>query len=71
MRERSGKLRALGADVVSVEPIEPDNPLLTAPNVYLTPHIAWAPLETRDRLLDIVAENIRRFQEGQPQNVVN
>lgn len=68
---RSGKLRALGADVVSVEPIEPDNPLLTAPNVYLTPHIAWAPLETRDRLLDIVAENIRRFQEGQPQNVVN
>ena len=68
---RSGKLRALGADVVSVEPIEPDNPLLTAPNVYLTPHIAWAPLETRDRLLDIVAENIRRFQEGRPQNVVN
>ena len=68
---KSGKVRALGADVVSVEPIEPTNPLLAAPNAYFTPHIAWAPLETRDRLLKIVAENIRCFLEGHPQNVVN
>lgn len=68
---KSGKLRALGADVVSVEPIEPTNPLLSAPNVNLTPHIGWAPKETRDRLLGIVADNIRCFLEGRPQNVVN
>ena len=68
---KSGKIHALGADVVSVEPIEPTNPLLAAPNAYFTPHIAWAPLETRDRLLKIVADNIRCFLEGHPQNVVN
>ena len=68
---RSGKLRALGADVVSEEPILPTNPLLSAPNVNLTPHVGWAPKETRERLLGIVAENIRRFRDGHPQNVVN
>lgn len=68
---RSGKLRALGQDAFSVEPIRPDNPLLTAPNAYLTPHMGWAPRETRERLLGIVAENIRCFQNGRPQNVVN
>ena len=68
---RSGKLRALGQDAFAVEPIRPDNPLLAAPNAYLTPHIGWAPHETRARLIDLVAANIRAFQAGHPQNVVN
>ncbi len=68
---RSGKLRALGQDAFSVEPIRPDNPLLGAPNAWLTPHVGWAPRETRARLLGITAANIRVFAEGRPQNVVN
>lgn len=68
---RSGKLAYYGADVVSKEPIAADNPLLTAPHCYLTPHIAWAPRETRLRLLHIAAENLRAFLRGTPQNVVN
>jgi glycerate dehydrogenase len=68
---RTGKLRALGQDAFSLEPIRPDNPLLAAPNTCLTPHVGWAPRETRARLIDIVAANIRAFQQGRPQNVVN
>ena len=68
---RSGKLRALGQDAFDVEPIRPDNPLLTAPNTYLTPHMGWAPGETRARLIQTVAANVRAFQAGKPQNVVN
>lgn len=67
----SGKLRAAGADVVSVEPMHQDNPLLNAPNCFITPHIAWAPLEARSRLMGILVDNIRAFLMGVPQNVVN
>lgn len=68
---RSGKLRAAAVDVVSREPIDGANPLLTAPNCIITPHMAWAPIESRQRLLDCVADNIRAFLEGTPKNVVN
>ena len=67
---QQGKIAYFAADVVSKEPIATDNPLLTAPNCYLTPHIAWAPLETRARLHGINLENIRRFLSGDPQNVI-
>ena len=66
-----GKLYAAAVDVVSQEPMNPDNPLLTAPNCIITPHIAWAPIESRQRLLNCVVENIRCFLNGKPQNVVN
>ena len=67
----SGKIRGAAMDVVTVEPIRKENPLLTAPNCLITPHMAWAPLESRGRLLHTVAENVRCFLEGTPQNVVN
>ena len=67
----SGKLAAAGLDVVSTEPIRPDNPLLRAKNCIITPHISWAPKESRQRIMDITAENIRAFLNGTPQNVVN
>ncbi len=67
----AGKLGGAAVDVVSQEPMHPDNPLLTAPNCIITPHIAWAPVESRQRLLDCVVENIRAFLAGHPQNVVN
>ena len=67
----SGKLAYYCADVVSKEPIDPGNPLLTAPNCILTPHIAWAPKETRVRLHAAAVENLRAFLAGAPQNVVN
>ena len=67
----SGKIRAAAVDVVSQEPIAESNPLLTAPNCIITPHMAWAPIESRRRLVDCVMENIRCFLEGNPQNVVN
>lgn len=63
-------LAALGADVISVEPMQEENPLLHAPNCYLTPHIAWAAVETRQRLMDIAVENLRQYLNGTPQNVV-
>lgn len=67
----SGKLRGAALDVVSQEPIDGENPLLSCKNCIITPHIAWAPLESRQRLLDTVVENIRAFLDGKPQNVVN
>lgn len=67
----SGKLAAAGLDVVYTEPIRADNPLLRAKNCIITPHISWAPLESRQRIMDITADNIRAFLTGHPQNVVN
>ena len=68
---QSGKLRYAAVDVVSQEPMRADNPLLTTRKCIITPHIAWAPVESRQRLLDCVVENIRAFLNGTPQNVVN
>lgn len=67
----SGKVAGAALDVVSTEPIKMDNPLLGAKNVILTPHIAWAPKESRQRLMDIAVENLKAYVDGQPQNVVN
>ena len=67
----AGKLRGAAVDVVSQEPIVEGNPLLTCKNCIITPHMAWAPVESRQRLLDTVVENIRAFLDGKPQNVVN
>ena len=67
----SGKVYAAGLDVVSEEPIARDNPLLSAKNCLLTPHISWAPKESRQRLMDIAVENLKAFLAGAPQNVVN
>lgn len=67
----SGKVYAAALDVVSVEPIRPDNPLMGLDNCLITPHIAWAPRESRQRLMDIAVANLRAFVDGKPQNVVN
>ena len=67
----SGKLRAAAMDVATAEPIPADNPLLTAQNCFITPHIAWAALETRQRLMDRAVENLRAFLDGAPIHVVN
>ncbi len=67
----SGKMAAAGLDVVYTEPIREDNPLLKAKNCIITPHISWAPRESRERIMNITAENIRAFLEGKPINVVN
>ena len=68
---RSGKVYAAGLDVVSTEPIRPDNPLLTAPNCIITPHISCASKESRQRIMDSTAGNIAAFSDGRPINVVN
>lgn len=67
----SGKIAAAAMDVVSEEPIRPENPLLKAKNCLITPHIAWATLESRKRLMQITAENIKAFIAGKPINVIN
>jgi len=67
----SGKMAAAGLDVVYTEPIRPDNPLLGAKNCILTPHISWAPKESRQRIMDTTVENVRAFLAGAPVNVVN
>jgi glycerate dehydrogenase len=67
----SGKVYAAGVDVVSGEPIKKDNPLLTAKNCFITPHISWAPKESRQRLMDIAVSNLAAFAGGRSANQVN
>lgn len=67
----SGKVYAAGLDVVSVEPIKGDNPLLNANNCIITPHISWAPIECRDRLMGIAVDNLQSFLAGNVKNRVN
>ncbi len=67
----SGKVYAAAVDVVSTEPILADNPLLTAKNCLITPHIAWAATEARQRIMDTTVGNVKAFIEGAPTNVVN
>ena len=64
-------LGAYCADVMTQEPPSADNPLLKEPNAYITPHVAWCTIEARTRLNKVIAENLRAFIEGHPQNVVN
>ena len=67
---QANRLAAYCADVMTVEPPQADNPLLHCPNAFITPHIAWASVEARKRLLHIAIDNVRLFLEGCPQNVV-
>jgi len=66
----SGKIAAAAVDVLSTEPPKPDNPLLTAKNCFITPHIAWATTAARKRLIKTVTENCKAFIQGRPQNVI-
>jgi len=65
------RLAGAAVDVVSKEPIAPANPLLTAKNILITPHMAWGTLEARTRLMQTTAENVEAFINGQPIHVVN
>ena len=66
-----GQIAGAGLDVLEIEPPSAENPLFHADNCQITPHIAWATRSARSRLMDTAIENIVRFLEGQPQNVVN
>ena len=68
---RSGKVAAAAADVMTVEPMKADNPLLTAPNMTITPHIAWASVEARERLINTIADNLKAYLNGDKLNVVS
>lgn len=67
----NGMIAAAYVDVLDKEPMSVDTPLKSAPNCVITPHIAWAPLETRERLLSIVCENLKAWTQGNPRNKVN
>ena len=67
----AGKVFAAGLDVVSTEPIKPDNPLLTAKNCFITPHISWAPKESRQRIMECTVENVAAYLQGAPIHVIN
>jgi glycerate dehydrogenase len=66
----SGRIAGAGLDVLSEEPPEPDNPLITAKNCYITPHIAWTTTEARRRLMKIASDNLKSFIQGTPKNVI-
>ena len=68
---RSGKLRGAACDVISAEPMAADNPLKDAPNCIVTPHMAWAPIESRMRIQDCTQRSIQAFLDGKPINTVN
>ena len=68
---KQGKIKASCHDVIAVEPMRDDCPLFNLENCIITPHVAWAGKETRQRLVDIASENLKKFIEGNPQNVVN
>ena len=72
MREAlmSGKVSGAAVDVVSTEPIRAENPLLGLPNCIITPHIAWAPKESRQRLMDVAVDNLAAFLQNKPANNV-
>ncbi|OJJ19272.1 glycerate dehydrogenase [marine bacterium AO1-C] len=67
----SGQIAGAGLDVLSTEPPAADNPLLSAKNVIITPHMAWGAVESRTSLMQTAIENVRSFIEGNPENVVN
>ena len=67
----NGTIYAAGVDVLSQEPPRADNPLLSARNCYITPHIAWATIEARERLMNIAISNLQAYISGKPENVVN
>jgi glycerate dehydrogenase len=67
----SGKIYAAGLDAVRNEPISEDNPLLTAKNCFITPHISWTAVEGRQRLASQAIGNVKAFLEGNPKNIVN
>lgn len=67
----TGKVSAAGLDVVSSEPIKGDNPLLQAKNCIITPHISWAPKESRQRIMDCAVSNVKAYLAGNPINIVN
>jgi glycerate dehydrogenase len=67
----NGKVAGAALDVASIEPINADNVLLTAKNCIITPHIAWAPKESRTRLMNTAIDNLGAFVNGNPINVVN
>lgn len=68
---KSGKIRGAGLDVVEKEPFGPENPLFDAPNCVVTPHIAWSPVESRQRMADAMIDTVRAFVNGTPINIVN
>jgi glycerate dehydrogenase len=67
---KAKRLYAFCADVLTEEPPKADNPLLGLPNAYTTPHIAWATVEARARLIQVAIDNVKAFASGQPQNIV-
>ena len=68
---RNGTIAGAGIDTLTFEPMREDCPLLKAPNCLITPHVAWAPIETRERLLGLVTANLKAWRDGSPINVVN
>ena len=67
---KNNQISGFACDVVSVEPMKEDNPLLNCPNCLITPHIAWASLETRKRLFDEIVKNLESFIQGKSRNLV-